>query len=223
MFNPTSTITVSGWMLQSVNTATSKQRAVALTAKGNEHKHQYFGTRNTESAEFTLGGAYTGNLTLPALGSGITDWTLTYDEKEFPKLSVNKDSAVGGGTFTFPFALPARTIGIPSAIADIYEEVENCKQITIACSCQHAEETDGTGAYDAANFSGMRDATITVTFTGITGKPTVTMDDDNYGWTEDSDAENDSNTSVGGGTVVYQIHFPIGTDTDAENQPPSSS
>ena len=222
MFNPSSTITVTDWMLQSVNKSTSKQRAVALTAKGNEHKHEYFGTRNTESAEFTLGGAYSGNMTLPSLGSGITDFTVTYDEKEFPKLSVNKDSAAGGGTFALPFNLPARTIGIPAAIADLYESVTGCKQVTIAVSCQHVEETNGSGAYDNTNYSGMRDATVTVTFTGIKGKPTVVIDDDNYVWAEDSNAENDSNSAIGGGSVVYVAHFPIGTDTDAENQPASS-
>lgn len=106
MFTPTSTITVSGWMLQSVNRSTQKQRAQALTAKGNEHAHAFYGEQSTESASFTLGGSYTGNITLPALGDGITDFTLTYSETEFPKLDVTKNSAAGGGSWTAPSRSP---------------------------------------------------------------------------------------------------------------------
>lgn len=218
MFDPTSTITASGWMLQDVQKNTSKTRAQALTSKGNEHKHAYWGERTSETANFTLGGTYSGNVTEPGLGSGITDYTITYDEKEFMKLAVTKDSAAGGGTFKmsdFGIQLPARTLGIPSSITNIYTAVSNCKTVAIAVSCQHVEETDGNGAFDPSKYSGMRDATVTVTFTGISGKPTVTAA---TGWDVDSDTETNSNTAIGGGTVVLVKHFPFGTDTDAENK-----
>ena len=91
MFTPISTITVSGWMLQTVNKSTQKQRAQALTAKGNEHAHAYYGERTTETAEFTLGGNYTGNITVPSLGAGIIEWMLTYTETAFPALSTGRD------------------------------------------------------------------------------------------------------------------------------------
>ena len=222
MFNPVSTITVADWMLQTVNKGKSRQRAQALTEKGNEHKHAFYGERETESAEFTLGGAYTGDMTLPDLGSGITDYTVTYSETEFPKLSVNKDSAAGGGTFKLPFKLPARAIGVPASIADIYTAIGSVavKQITIAVSCQHVEEMDGSGAYDPNTLSGMRDVTVTVTFTGVNGKPAPTMA---TGWDSPSDTATQSNTAVDGGTIVYEKHFPIGTDADAANNPASAS
>lgn len=222
MFNPESTITVSGWMLQTVNKGKSKQRAQALTAHGNEHAHAFHSERDTESAEFTLGGTYTGNMTVPNLESGITDFTVTYTETEYPKLSVNKDSAAGGGTFTLPFKLPARAIGVPSTIADVYTAIGSvaCKQLTIAVSCQHVEETDGNGSYDPTKLSGMRDATVAVTFTGVNGKPSPTMA---TGWESPSDTATQSNTAVDGGTIVYEKHFPIGTDDDAANNPASAS
>ena len=99
MFNPTSNIAVTGWMLQSVSKQKQKQRAQALDASGNEHAHAYWGEQTSETAEFTLGGDYGQNdtIALPTLGSGVTDWTLTYSETEFPKLSVQKNSAAGGG------------------------------------------------------------------------------------------------------------------------------
>lgn len=207
MFDPQSTITVPGWMLQSVNKSTSRQRAQALNEDGDEHSHALWGERTTESAEFTLGGDYTGNITAPALGSGITDWTLKYSETAFPALSVSKDDAAGGKTFTLPdgIKLPARTIGCPASIPGIYSELAGAKEVTIACTCQHVEETDGNGAY--GTYNGMRDAVITVTVTGIDGKPTVTFED---GWTSPSDTEGNSNTAIGSGSVVYEKHFAIG-------------
>ena len=235
MFTPTSTITVSGWMLQTVSKSTQKQRAQALTAKGNEHAHAYYGERTTETAEFTLGGTYTGNITVPALGSGIIEWMLTYTETAFPALSVQKDSAAGGGTFALPtgITLPARTIGIPSAIGGIFTKVSKVKQVQIQCTCQHAEEMNGTGAYGTGAtgspaYNGMRDAVITCTLTGIDGKPTWATSGTSAdvvvatGWDEDSNAENDSNTAIGGGTLVFSKHFPIGTDADAANSPSST-
>ena len=123
MFTPESTITVSGWMLQTVNKSKQRQRAQALTSKGNEHAHAHYGERTTETAEFTLGGNYTGNIIVPSLGGGIIEWALIYTETAFPALSVQKDSAAGGGTFKLPFKLPARAIGVPASIADIYTAI----------------------------------------------------------------------------------------------------
>ncbi len=214
MFTPTSTITVSGWMLQSVNRSTQKQRAQALTAKGNEHAHAYYGEQETESASFTLGGSYTGNITLPSLGDGITDFTLTYSETEFPKLDVTKNSAAGGGSWTAPFTLPARSIGCPSALEGIATSIGACKSISIAVSCQHIEEMDGSGEYDPDTYSGMRDVTVTITFTGVAGKPSITAAD---GWSSPSATDSDSNTAIAAGSVVYEKHFPVGTDADAAN------
>ena len=125
MFNPTSTISPgANWMLQSVSKQKQKQRAQALTAAGNEHASAYWGEQNTETAEFTLGGNYEGNVSVPTLGTnGITDWTLTYSETAFPTLSVSRNDAAGGGSFTLPttpaasaITLPARTLGCPTAI-----------------------------------------------------------------------------------------------------------
>ena len=213
MLNPQSTIQVSDWMLQSVQNNKTRQRSQALTQKGNEHAHAYWGERTTESAEFTLGGTYTGNITLPALGGGITDYTLVYSETEFPTLSVSKDTAAGGGIFTFPegITFPARTIGCPAAIPGIYKDLNGAKKVTIAVTCQHVEEPDGNGAYGTLN--GMHDVTVTVTIEGVGGKPTVTFED---GWTSPSETDGNSNSALGTGSVVYVRHFAIGDDPDAE-------
>ena len=206
MFNPQSTINVTGWMLQSVQTSKSRSRAQALDENGNEHSHELWGERTTEQADFTLGGDYSGNLALPALGDGITDLTLTYSETEYPKLSVSKDSAAGGGTFTFPegITFPARTIGCPAQIPGVYSKLNGAKQVTIAVSCKHVEETDGDGNYGENH--GMHDVTVTVTVTGVDGKPEVTFED---GWTSPSESAGNSNTAIGTGNVVYEKHFPI--------------
>ena len=36
-------------------------------------------------------------------------------------------------------------------------------------------------------------------------------------------AESNSNTAIGGGTLVYSKHFPFGTDDDAENKKPTGA
>lgn len=218
MFNPTSTISVTGWMLQSVSRQKQKQRAQALNASGNEHAFRYWGEQNTETAEFTLGGDYGADdtITVPTLGSGIIEWLLTYAETEFPKLSVQKNSAAGGGTFALPstgddaITLPARALGCPASIPGIYQGLVAAKSVQIACSCQHVEETDGTGAYGTKK--GMRDVTITVTITGIDGKPTFGSESgDGFaaGWGTPSEQDGDSNTAIATGSIVYEKHFAV--------------
>lgn len=218
MFNPTSTISPgANWMLQSVSKQKQKQRAQALNASGNEHAYRYWGEQNTETAEFTLGGNYGANdtITVPALGSGITDWTLTYSETEFPKLTVQKNDAAGGGTFTLPTAgddkitLPARALGCPTSIVGIYSGLVAAKSVQIACTCQHVEETNGSGIYGTKK--GMRDVTITVTITGVDGKPTFTGASSGFasGWGTPSEQEGDSNTAIATGSVVYEKHFAV--------------
>lgn len=207
MFNPTTNINVpADWMLQSVQTTTNKQRSQALNSAGNEHSHAQWGERTTEQAEFTLGGTYEGNISMPSLGSGVTDFTLIYSETEFPTLSVSSDDAAGGATWSFPedITFPARTIGCPSSIPGIYSDLSAAKQVTIAVSCQHVEETDGSGQYGTHN--GMRDCVVTVTITGVAGKPTVTFGE---GWSDNSVTEGNSNTAIATGSVTYEKHFAI--------------
>ena len=217
MFNPSSTISVTGWMLQSVSKQMQKQRAQALDVSGNEHAHAYWGEQNTETAEFTLGGEYGANdtITVPMLGAGIIEWILTYAETEFPKLSVQKNSAAGGGTFALPstgdnaITLPARALGCPAAIPGIYSGLTAAKSVQIACTCQHVEEPDGTGTYGTKH--GMRDVTITVTITGVDGKPTFSGNGSGFaaGWGTPGNQEGDSNTAIGTGSIVYEKHFAV--------------
>lgn len=219
MFNPISTINPgSDWMLQSVSKQKQKQRAQALNSAGNEHAYRYWGEQNTETAEFTLGGDYGANDTIvvPALGGGIIDWTLTYNETAFPTLSVNKNDAAGGGTFALPstgddaITLPARALGCPASIPGIYQGLAGAKQVQIACTCQHVEETDGSGSYGTKK--GMRDVTITVTITGVDGKPTFgSANGDGFasGWATPSEQEGKSNTAIDSGSIVYEKHFAV--------------
>lgn len=217
MFKPISTINPgANWMLQTVSKQKQKQRAQALTATGNEHKGEYWGEQNTETAEFTLGGDYSGNLAVPSLGGGITDWTLTYSETAFPTLSVQKNDAAGGGVFTVPsspagsaITFPARTLGCPAAIPGIYTGLVAAKSVQIACTCQHVEEPNGSGVYGTKH--GMRDAVITVTITGVDGIPTFTGNNSGFatGWGTPSQQEGDSNTAIATGSIVYEKHFAV--------------
>lgn len=217
MFNPSSTISVTGWMLQNVTKQKQKQRAQALDASGNEHAHRYWGEQNTETAEFTLGGNYGENdtITVPSLGAGIIEWILTYAETEFPKLSVQKNDAAGGGTFALPttgdskITLPSRALGCPASIVGIYSGLVAAKSVQIACTCQHVEEPDGTGTYGTKH--GMRDVTITVTITGVDGIPTFTGENSGFaeGWATPSEQSGDSNTAIATGSIVYEKHFAV--------------
>lgn len=219
IFAPQSTITVTGWMLQSVSKTKTLQRAQALTDKGNEHASKTWGEQNAETANFTLGGTYeSGNMTLPQLGSThITDFTVTYSETDFPKLDVNKnDAAVSAKSFSLPINLPVRALGVPSAITGIYTAIGSkaVKQLTIAVAAVHAEETDGEGEY--GTYGEFRDVSVKVTFTGVSGKPSPTMA---TGWDNVSDAQGNSNTALPTGSVVYEKHFPFdNSDTNAANR-----
>jgi len=219
MFSPTSNIVVAGWMLQRVTKSVTKTRAQALTDKGNEHSHAMWGERTTESASFTLGGTYdSGNMTLPQLGSThLTDFTVKYSETAFPSLDVNKDSAATSATaFSCPLTLPKRSLGVPSTITDVYTAIgaQAVKELSVSVSGTHSEDTDGSGAY--GTLGEFRDVVVQVTFTGVSGKPSPTMAS---GWTEVTNSEEDSNTAIPTGSVVYEKHFPFGTDSNAANAP----
>ena len=216
--NPTSTISVTGWMLQGVSKQKQKQRSQALTSAGNEHAYRYWGEQTIETANFTLGGNYGENdtITVPALGSGIIEWKLTYSETEFPRLDAQKNTAAGGGTFALPstgddaITLPARALGCPAAIPGIYSGLVAAKTVEIVCACKHIEEPDGSGTYGTKH--GMYDVTLTVTITGVDGKPTFgseTGDGFAAGWGTPGEQEGDSNTSIATGSIVYEKHFAV--------------
>ena len=123
--------------------------------------------------------------------------------------------AAGGGTFALPstgddaITLPARALGCPATIPGIYSGLVAAKSVQIACTCQHVEEPDGTGTYGTLH--GMRDVTITVTITGVDGKPTFSGDNSGFaaGWGTPSEQDGDSNTAIATGSIVYEKHFAV--------------
>ena len=58
----------------------------------------------------------------------------------------------------------------------------------------------------------MRDVTITVTITGVDGKPTfgsASGDGFGSGWATPSEQEGKSNTAIDSGSIVYEKHFAV--------------
>ena len=206
-FAPTSSITVDGWMLQTPSVSRSVSRAQALDERGDEHAFATYGEQDTETAEFTLGGDYeTGSMTLPKLGSThITEFSVTYSETDFPKLSVSKSSAaVSATSWTFPLTLPVRALGVPASIDGLYtaQGAVAVKTLAIQVTAQHVEETDGSGNY--GTLGEFRDVTVKATFTGVAGRPAPTMAS---GWTLVESQASNSNTALPSGSVAYERHY----------------
>lgn len=206
-FAPTSSISVDGWMLQTPSVSKTVNRAQALDERGDEHAFATWGEQTTETAEFTLGGDYeTGSMTLPQLGSThVTEFTVTYSETDFPKLSVSKSSAaVSASSWSLPVSLPVRALGVPASIPGLYTAQGSVavKTLAIQVTAQHAEETDGSGSY--GTLGEFRDVSVKATFTGVAGRPAPTMAD---GWTLVESQASNSNTALPSGSVAYERHY----------------
>ena len=118
--------------------------------------------------------AYTGNLTIPAVGQiknghHVDSVSIAYNQQGFPSMTVTGHKHEAGSpdadcrTYTAKVVLPARKIGVPSALVDtatptagdvfkLNAEAEvGMKGLTYTLSCTHVDEPDGDAGHLAGN------------------------------------------------------------------------
>lgn len=213
-FDATDPFGLADWEVQGgPNPNRTKQRAGALNKHGNEFAHAQFGTQDSGSVTY-IAKKFTGFLTVPNVGHiangwHIDSWTVTYNQKGYPSLSINCHKHISGTVdancreYAPSFKVPARAIGIPTVIHASTGEgvvfglaegaVVGIRGMTLSMSLGgHVDEDDNEGNHFASdNYDGQE--SISVEFTGdVDPAADFTLDGD---WTDD-------NLSRGGGNTV---------------------
>lgn len=162
-----------GWVIQTGgNPSLQTGRASELGNKGDEIAFEGFDAKTSVSCVYGPT-VYTGNLTLPKIGlikNGfhIDSVSVSYNQQGFPAMTVTGHRHDAGSadtdcrTYTGTVVLPARKIGVPSAIQDnasvpvdvfkLEDDAEvGMKGLTYTLSCTHVDEPDGDGGHLAGD------------------------------------------------------------------------
>ena len=232
-FNPENLLAFSGWVRQTPQKNTNTNRASALGDDGDEIASQDYGEQTQITVPFVSTGT-SGNLTLPQVGAiqngyHIDGFTLTYNQKGFPTLSVNAHKHGSSAhdtcrTYTPTLTCPAQ-FGIPDldVLANIassfggftVDKVVGMRSLTYSMQVNHVDENKGDGSHLAGD---NYDATETVGFE-TTGIATITAPAAGTGqrpWTCDTVGENTSNVAASTASASFTRHV-------AHDVPASSS
>ena len=214
-FDTTDPFNLADWEVQTgPNPNRTKQRAQALTKDGDEFARAQFGT--SESGTLTyVAKKFTGFMTMPpaglvANGWHLDNWTVRYNQRGFPTLSVNAHKHIDGAAdadcrlYYASFKVPARSIGVPSAIPSVDSEADpvfeldseatiGLRDLSLALACNHVDESNGDGGHLAGdNYDGTE--TLTVDFTGeVDPSADFALND---AWTDDSLNRSQGNTQA---------------------------
>lgn len=221
-FNATSPFgNFTGWAVTNgANPTTTKQRAQALGADGDELRHKGYDKRQTLSATYTstlIPGSTATYLTLPSVGTvvngaHIDSISVAYSQTGFPTLTVSGhkhldgNAHVAGGcrTYAASVQLPAVEFGVPSVIPNVGTGAGNAfalddeaeigmRSLTYTLGLQHVDDLDGQGEHLAGdNYDGVETLAIELTGTGTLGTDFEIGDD----WFDDSIGETPSNTAA---------------------------
>jgi hypothetical protein len=217
----------SGWVIQTGgNPSTQTGRASELGDDGDEIASEGFDPKTSVSCVYGPI-AYTGNLTVPKIGQIKSDYhvdsvVIAYNQQGFPTMTVTGHKHDAGSpdadcrTYTPTVVLPARKIGIPSALvdtatptpADVFKlavaaEV-GMKGMTYTLSCTHVDEPDGDGGHLAGdNHDGVEK--IDVEMSGEADPDEYTV---GTGWFVETNASgNQGNTSKTTRSVSFVKHI----------------
>lgn len=220
-FDPADLLAFTGWVRQTPQKNTTKSRASALGADGDEIASQDHGDQTQITVPFVSTGT-DGNLTLPQVGAiqngyHIDGFTLTYVQAGFPTLSVNAHKHGSSAhdtcrTYTPTLTCPAQ-FGIPdldttaagSFCGFLVDKVVGMRSLTYSMQVNHVDENKGDGSHLAGDNS---DATETVGFE-TTGIATITAPAAGTGgrpWTCDSAGENTSNVAASTASASFTRH-----------------
>ncbi len=187
---------------------TTKDRASALGADGDEFRHADHNEQKTVSATYVPDGTVTDKLAVPKAGSVLNGWvvdsvSLAYSQ-EFPTLTVNghkRTKVVSGAyanmrTYSPTIDLPYVALGVPDQIGPV--KCEGARSATYELSCTHVPEVGGQDYLVGAD---NHDGVETLTVESVCA---VTVDSSFVGkdeWTDTSRAKNKSNN----GATVNQV------------------
>jgi hypothetical protein len=166
-FNPESPFSadLTGWEIQTVNPAKTKQRAQQLGKNGDEIASQTHGGQTAITAEFT---ATESTAAIPAVGIVENGWHIDslqvrYVNNDFVKMSITMHKHDGTThadgscrTYKGSLATVGVTFGCPATIPGItIPEGAGVRSFTYSLSCHHVDEPNRTGGWLAGdNYDG---------------------------------------------------------------------
>lgn len=193
---------------------TTKDRASALGADGDEFRHADHNEQKSVSATYVPDGTATDKLAVPKAGSVLNGWvvdsvSLAYSQ-EFPVLTVNghkRTKVVSGAyanmrTYSPTVDLPYVALGVPDQIGPV--KCEGARSATYELSCTHVPEVGGQDYLVGAD---NHDGVETLTVESVCA---VTVDSSFAGkdeWTDTSRAKNKSNSAATVNQVTLVRHL----------------
>ncbi len=193
---------------------TTKDRASALGADGDEFRHADHNEQKTVSATYVPDGTATDKLAVPKAGCVLDGWvvdsvSLAYSQ-EFPVLTVNghrRTKVVSGAyanmrTYSPTIDLPYVALGVPDQIGPV--KCEGARSATYELSCTHVPEVGGQDYLVGAD---NHDGVETLTVESVCA---VTVDSafaDKDKWTDTSRAKNKSNSGATANQVTLVRHL----------------
>jgi len=155
------------------NPSLQEGRAAELGSDGDEIANEGFDKKTNVTCVYGPT-VYTGNLTIPVVGQiangfHVDSVAVAYNQQGFPTMTVTGHKHEEGSpdadcrTYTATIVLPARKIGIPSALvdttlvtpADVFklaaEAAVGMKGLTYTLSVTHVDEPDGDGGHLAGD------------------------------------------------------------------------
>lgn len=217
-FNPSaddlpSWATTGGWLIQTEENETVRERAQALDANGNEAAHALYGAKTTRTLTLTCCSS-AGSLTLPAIGSlidasgkawHVDSFTLEKSPTAWPSLTLvlhahDSRKHTACRTFTPSLTLAAGR-GIPRNVGgfSLSDLGIGFAAFTYRCETNHVDATDGDGEFLAAdNYDGTETVTLRTTGEGPVTTPA--------GWGETHASQSRANTSHDATEHTYTRH-----------------
>ena len=182
---------------------TTKDRASALGADGDEFRHVDHNEQKTVSATYVPDGTVTTNFTIPAAGSLLNGYvvdsvSLAYSQ-EFPVLTLNghkRTKVVTGAyanmrTYSPTIDLPYVVLGVPDQIGPV--KCEGARSATYELTCNHVPEIGGEDYLVGAD---NHDGTETLNVESVCALTIDSTFEDKDEWTDTSKAKNKSNSAA---------------------------
>ena len=208
-FNPASAFgTLTGWEIQTVNPTTSRQRAQALGAYGDEIASQTYDPRTTASATYV---ATADTATVPKAGQILNGYhidsvTVNFSNTAFVTMTLQghkhgSASHPAGRTYTGSLSTIGTKFGCPAApLGFTIPTGAGVRSYTYTLTTNHVDELGSQGNYLASdNYDGTEQAEIELCDTGdITAAS---------GWDLVSDGHTRGNTQAETSTATAERHI----------------
>ena len=208
--------TLTGWEPQDGGgDTTSKDRASALGADGDEFRHVDHNEQKSVSATYVPDGTVTTNLTIPAAGSVLNGWVIdtvsvAYSQ-EFPVMTITghkRTNVVSGAysnmrTYSPSIDIPYVALGVPDQIGPL--KCEGARSATYELACTHVPEVGGQDYLVGAD---NHDGVETLSAESVCALSIDSTFADKDEWTDTSKAKNKSNSGATANQITLVRHLP---------------